>query len=62
MAAENARLDDRRVEARLASMRPRRMAAENLHGRGDLRADRRRASMRPRRMAAENHRGAVSRG
>ena len=54
MAAENQHpLDIRGSHRRLASMRPRRMAAENRGVLQDLRTPAM-ASMRPRRMAAEN--------
>ncbi len=54
MAAENAvSRGYGREQGRGASMRPRRMAAENLDA-GEVRGVDARASMRPRRMAAEN--------
>ena len=58
MAAENAELSMQPGPAGEASMRPRRMAAENVSATA-IGAWLRGASMRPRRMAAEN-RGASS--
>ncbi len=67
MAAENPDHPGHPRAAALASMRPRRMAAENVGDGHRLARQGRRASMRPRRMAAENRldgrsvRGHVSR-
>ena len=54
MAAENVVQQEVAAPGERASMRPRRMAAENVGRRVSLGVRGRVASMRPRRMAAEN--------